>query len=103
MIRSSMSYLCLFFHALVMLPPPLGRKVKQTGFFFFFPLKAKPLVCETGRASRTRSEAEADGDDDGGSETLSRLNPIIRVFQLIPARSRMIGTVFEEQNSYSDN
>lgn len=58
-----MSYLCLF-------PPCFGDAATTAGQGgqmnlnqqFFFPLKVKPMVCETECAGRTRSEAEADRD-----------------------------------------
>lgn len=108
-IRSSMTYLSLFFHALVILPPLLADRSSVHKANCFFPLKVKPLLCETGCASKTKSEAEADTDNIG-TETLSKSNPITSVVEeVIPghflkytSRNRMIGAVFEWQNSHEN-
>lgn len=56
--------------------------VKQVSFFF--PLKAKPLRHGVPAGQGQRPEA---GRDNRGTETLSQLQPITRVFnEVIPAR-----------------
>lgn len=80
-----MSYLCLF--------PCFGDAAKRGQMYIrsFFPLKTKPLVCETECAGRIRSEAEADGDN-RGTETLSKLNPLTKVFKEVIPVHRFLNT-----------